>query len=117
MVARPLTLWLNDQRHECTLPAEGAPLLDALAICGIRYELAARAWQEPALGAEPLLVGVGELVGPLEIVRNGRLADVGVAHLRVKPGDEVVIGQPAYLQQRFAFFRASIPAEGAEGSR
>jgi hypothetical protein len=117
LVARSLVLWLDDQRHECALPAEGAPLLDVLAACGISFELAARAWQHPALGAEPLLVGIGGLRGPLEIVHNGRLAEVGVAHLRVRPGDEVVIGQPAYLQSRFAFFRAPAPAERAGGSR
>ena len=117
MTTQPLVLWLDDQRQECALPAEGAPLLDVLAACGIRYELTARAWRDPALGAEPLLVRVAGLAGPLEIVYNGRLADVGVAHLRVRPGDEVVIGQPAYLQQRFAFFRAPVPTPGAEGTR
>jgi hypothetical protein len=28
-----------------------------------------------------------------------------VSNVRVQPGDEIVIGQPAYLRQRFAFFR------------
>jgi hypothetical protein len=66
--------------------------------------LATRAWRDPALKGESLLVGVGGLDGPLEIVHNGALPALGVAHLRVLPGDEVVIGQPPYLQQRFAFF-------------
>ena len=118
MAAGSLVLWLDDRRQECPLPAEGALLLDVLAASGITCELAARAWRDPALGTEPLLVRVDGLAGPLEIVHNGLLADVGVAHLRVRPGDEVVIGQPAYLQRRFAFFRApATPTPGGEGSR
>ena len=116
MAASSLTLWLDDRRRDCAVPADGAPLLDVLAAAGITCELAARAWRDPALGTEPLLVGVGGLAGPLEIVHNGRLAAIGVAHLRVRPGDEVIIGQPAYLSQRFAFFRAPVPTKGAEGS-
>ncbi|HLH26347.1 MAG TPA: hypothetical protein VK066_27825 [Chloroflexota bacterium] len=99
------TLWLNAARQDCALPAAGAPLLDALAAHGLACRLATRAWRDPALAGEPLLVAVGPLDGPLEIVHNGALAAVGVAHLWVRPGDEVVIGQPAYLRQRFAFFR------------
>jgi hypothetical protein len=52
-----------------------------------------------------LLVAVGGLEEPLEIVRNGQLAGVSVARMRVRPGDEVVIGQPDYLRRRFAFLR------------
>jgi hypothetical protein len=98
-------LWLNAVRLDCSVPADGARLLEALAAQGIAYRLATRIWRDPALAGEPLLVAVGSLDGPLEIVRNGALASVGVAHLWVRPGDEVVIGQPAYLRQRFAFFR------------
>ena len=98
-------LWLNTDRLELPLPSEGALLLDALTAGGMSIRLARRAWRDPALAGEPLLVGVGTLDGPLEIVHNGALAAVGVAHLRVLPGDAVVIGQPAYLRQRFAFFR------------
>jgi hypothetical protein len=100
-----VVVWLDDERHECPLPAADASLLDALAAGGLAYELAARAWADPALGAEPLLVRAGHLTAPLEIVHNGALATVGIAHLRVQPGDEVVIGRPAYLRQRFPFFR------------
>jgi len=71
----------------------------------VTYRLQRRAWQDAALDEEPLLVAVGELEGPLEIVRNGRLAAVGVARLRVRAGDEVVIGQPEYLRRRFSFYR------------
>jgi hypothetical protein len=100
-----LVCWLNAERHELALPAPEARLLDVLAAHGIPYRLHARRWRDPALGCEPLLVAVGGLDAPLEIVHNGQLAPVGVARLRVRPGDEVVIGQPAYLRQRFPFFR------------
>ena len=98
-------LWLNAARHDCPVPAGGAPLLGALGAHGITYQLATRPWRDSALAGEPLLVAVGSLNGPLEIVHNGVLAEVGVAHLSVRPGDEVVIGQPVYLRRRFAFFR------------
>jgi len=98
-------LWLNAVRLHCPLPAPGARLLAALAALGIAYRLATRRWRDPALHGEPLLVAVGSLDGPLEIVHNGALPAVGVAHIWVRPGDEVVIGQPAYLRQRFTFFR------------
>jgi hypothetical protein len=100
-----LVCWLNAERHELALPAPEVHLLDVLAAHGIPYRLRARRWRDPALGREPLLVAVGGLGEPLEIVHNGELAPVGVARLRVRPGDEVVIGQPAYLRQRFPFFR------------
>jgi hypothetical protein len=102
---QPLRLWLNDRRQDCALGAASAPLLDVLAAHGIAYELTARTWDNSALGTQPLLVSAGGLAGPLEIVHNGELAAVGVARLRVRPGDEVVIGQPAYLRQRYTFFR------------
>jgi hypothetical protein len=98
-------LWLNAVREDCPLPAGGTRLLDALTARGIACRLASRAWRDPALAGEPLLVAVGSLDGPLEIVHNGALVSVGVAHLWVQPGDEVVIGQLAYLRQRFPFFR------------
>jgi hypothetical protein len=111
-VARPMdearsghiVFWLNAERREVAVAASSALLLELLAASGIPYRLQVRAWQDAALADEPLLVAVGELAGPLEIVHNGQLAPVGVAHLRVRPGDEVVIGQPAYLRRRFAFF-------------
>lgn len=87
------------------MPSAGALLLAALAARGIAYRLAARRWRDPTLAGEPLLVAVGCLDGPLEIVHNGGLPAAGVAHLWVRPGDEVVVGQPTYLRQRFAFFR------------
>ncbi len=98
-------LWLNDERCPVAVPAGGLPLLDILGAAGLPFRLRRRTWDDPALGSEPLLEAVGALAGPLEIVLNGRLAACGVAQLRVAPGDEVVIGQPAYLRQRFAFFR------------
>jgi hypothetical protein len=98
-------LWLNATRHDCPLPAGGARLLDALAAQRIAYRLTTRPWRDPALAGEPLLIAVGALTAPLEIVHNGALPAVGVAHLRIQPGDEVIIGQPAYLRRRFAFFR------------
>jgi hypothetical protein len=101
----PAILWLNDERCHVAVPASGLPLLDVLAAAGLPFRLRRRAWNDPALGSEPLLEAVGALGGPLEIVLNGRLAACSVAQVRVGPGDEVVIGQPAYLRQRFAFFR------------
>ncbi|HEY7067656.1 MAG TPA: hypothetical protein VII06_39735 [Chloroflexota bacterium] len=103
--APTFSLWLNAARQECPVPAGGALLLTLLDAAGIAYRLATRAWRDPALAGEPLLVAVGALDGPLEIVHNGALPDVGVAHLRVRPGDEVVVGQPDYLRTRFPFFR------------
>ena len=98
-------LWLDGARRELALPSPTPLLLEVLAAHGIAYQLQRRPWQDGALGDEPLLVAVAELAAPLEIVHNGRLAAVGVAHLRVRPGDEVVIGQPRYLRERFAWFR------------
>jgi hypothetical protein len=71
---------------------------------GIPYALRTRAWADPALGTEPLLMAVGDLRAPLEIVHNAQLAAAGVAHLCVRSGDTVVIGGPAYLRQQFPFF-------------
>ncbi len=117
-----LVLWLNEARHELALApgraTDGVHLLDVLAAHGIAHELRARAWRDASLGAEPLLVRVGPLAGSLEVVVNGHLAPIGVAHLRVRPGDEVVIGELAYLRRRFEFFRphASPPSPAnAEG--
>jgi hypothetical protein len=108
-----VVLWLNAERHVLALPGASERrrpavpplLLEVLRAHGIPYVLRTRTWHDPALGAEPLLTRVAHLAGPLEIVVNGQLAAVGVAHLRVQASDEVVIGQPHYLQQRFAFFR------------
>lgn len=108
-----MVLWLNAERHVLALsgtcqgrrPAVPPLLLEVLRAHGIPYVLRTRTWHDPALGTEPLLTRVAHLAGPLEIVVNGQLAAVGVAHLRVQASDEVVIGQPHYLQQRFAFFR------------
>jgi hypothetical protein len=102
--AASVVLWLEDQRRELPLAA-AAGLLDLLRAAGIPYRLRRRVWQDPALGDEALLEAVGALHGPLEIVHNGQLAPRGVAHLRIAPGDEVVIGRPAHLRQRFVFFR------------
>jgi len=100
-----MTLWLNERRLSLILPSDAPLLLDVLAAHGIAYALRARQWSDPALGAEPLLESIAGLAGPVEIVANDRLADLGIAHLRVKAGDEIVIGQPAYLRARFAWFR------------
>jgi hypothetical protein len=100
----PIVLWLNAERHELAIATDAVGLLDLLAASGIAYRLRRRAWQDPALADAPLLDAVGDLAGPLEIVLNGRLATVGVARIRLAPGDEVVVGQPAHLRQRFAFF-------------
>lgn len=81
------------------------PLLEVLERAALPCRLYARPWSDPALGSELLLTGVGPLTGPLEIVVNGVLATEGVEHLLARPGDEIVIGQPEYLRQRFAFFR------------
>ena len=97
-------LWLNEERHVLALEAD-VPLLALLARHAIRHRLRRRAWGDPLVGDEPLLEAVGALEGPLEVVLNGQLAAVGVACLRVRPGDEVVIGQPDYLRGRFRFFR------------
>jgi hypothetical protein len=99
------TLWLNGAQQDCPVPSGGALLLDAFAELGVAYRLAVRQWRDPALTGESLLVAVGALAAPLEIVHNGALPAVGVAHLWVRPGDEVVIGQPAYLRRRFTFYR------------
>jgi hypothetical protein len=101
----PVVVWLNAERRTVRISAATVGLLDLLAASGIRYGLRTRDWQDRSLGAEPLLDWAGGLAGALEIVINGRLATAGVAHLRVAPGDEVVIGQPAYLRERFPFFR------------
>jgi hypothetical protein len=100
----PIVLWLNAERRELAITADTVGLLDLLAASGISYRLRTRAWQDPALADEPLLEAVGDLTAPLEIVLNGRLATTGVAHVRVAPGDEVVVGQPAHLRRRFRFF-------------
>jgi hypothetical protein len=101
----PVVLWLNAERHELAITTDAVGLLDLLAASGVSYRLRTRTWRDPALGDEPLLDAVGDLAGPLEIVLNGRLATAGVAHVRVAPGDEVVVGQPAHLRRRFRFFR------------
>ena len=100
----PIVLWLNAERREVAIAADAVGLLDLLAAGGVSYRLRTRAWQDPALADEPLLDAVGDLAGPLEIVLNGRLATAGVARVRVAPGDEVVVGQPAHLRRRFSFF-------------
>ena len=100
-----VVIWLNEARHECAAPADAAPLLSVLGALGIPYRLRTGTWRDPALAAEPLLERAGALDGALEIVHNGRLATVGIVHLRVRAGDEVVIGQSNYLRHRFAFFR------------
>jgi hypothetical protein len=100
-----IVLWLNHARRELTLPSPRPLLFEVLAAHGISYRLHARTWADPALGTEPLLVAAGGLAGPLELVHNGQLATVGVAHLRVQAGDEIVIGEASYLRERFPFFR------------
>jgi hypothetical protein len=97
------TLWLNARRRAVPL-GESLSLLALLDAAGVSYRLHARRWRDPALAGERLLESVDDLAAPLEIVVNGRLAKVGVAHLSVAPGDEVVIGQPDYLRARFSFF-------------
>jgi hypothetical protein len=99
-----LVLWLEGTHHALALPAPQPRLLAVLDAHGIPYAFRARAWADPALGAEPLLEAVGGLGAPLEIVHNGQLAAVGVAHLRVRAGDTVVIGGPACLRQHFPVF-------------
>ena len=69
-------------------------LLALLDAADVVYRLNSRHWQDPALAGEPVLESVDDLGGPLEIVVNGRLAEVGVAHLWVAPGDEVVVPAP-----------------------
>jgi len=101
----PIVLWLNAERHEVTITADVVGLLALLATSGIAYRLRTRPWQDPTLADEPLLDAVGDLAGPLEIVLNGRLATVGVARIRLAPGDEVVVGQPAHLRGRFSFYK------------
>jgi hypothetical protein len=100
-----VVLWLNDARQELGLPTAHPLLLEVLDAHGIAYRLHARTWDDPALGDEPLLVAAGGLFEPLEVLHNGQLAAVGVAHLRVRAGDEIVIGEADYLRERFPFFR------------
>ena len=100
----PIALWLNAERREVAITADAVGLLDLLAASGLSYRVRTRNWLDPTLADEPLLDAVGDLAGPLEIVLNGRLATTGVAHVRVAPGDEVVVGQPAQLRGRFDFF-------------
>jgi len=101
----PVVLWLNGERRLVAVAAAELGLLDLLAAAGLPYRLQRRAWRDLALAGEPLLEAVGALEGPLEIVVNGGLAAASATRLRLRPGDEVVIGQPAYLRQRFPFFR------------
>lgn len=100
-----LVLWLNARRLPLALAAPEMPLLGVLRAHGLPYTLRFRPWRDPALRGAPLLTAVAELTGPLEIVVNGALAAGAVTELVVHAGDEVVIGQPWYLRQRFAFFR------------
>ncbi|HLI28526.1 MAG TPA: hypothetical protein VKZ60_15750 [Chloroflexota bacterium] len=100
-----LVLWLNARRLTLALEAPRMPLLAVLRAHGLPYTLRFRPWRDPALRGAPLLTAVAELTGPLEIVVNGALAAGAVTELVVHAGDEVVIGQPWYLRQRFAFFR------------
>lgn len=100
-----LVLWLNARRRTLVLAAPEMPLLGVLRAHGLPYTLRFRPWRDPALRGAPLLTAVAELTGPLEIVVNGALAAGAVTELVVHAGDEVVIGQPWYLRQRFAFFR------------
>jgi hypothetical protein len=101
----PLVLWLNARQHTLALATPEMPLLAVLRAHGLPYTLRFRPWREPALRGAPLLTAVAELTGPLEIVVNGALAAGAVTELVVRAGDEVVIGQPWYLRQRFPFFR------------
>ena len=100
-----LERWLNARRLPLALAAPEMPLLGVLRAHGLPYTLRFRPWRDPALRGAPLLTAVAELTGPLEIVVNGALAAGAVTELVVHAGDEVVIGQPWYLRQRFAFFR------------
>ncbi|MBX5489850.1 MAG: hypothetical protein IRZ14_01740 [Chloroflexi bacterium] len=100
----PVVLWLNARREVLGVPAPRLGLLALLAAHGLPYTLRYRPWSDPTLRGEPLLVAVADLGEPLEIVVNGTLAACGVVHLTVMAGDEVVIGQPWYLRQRFPFY-------------